>query len=182
MLRHRKRPTVLPARASYGTACASRHPDVGEADREHPETGSRTVGVDRADAGGPRTGVNGGRESRLISGGPLPSLLRMGFSTCGRPMRRSASPLAGKTINRRAGCGRSARPVRREGGATPIASPYPYQGSKFRRLPPAGACPRAGRRPDPRAGAGTGPPPRTAGPRGRSGIAGATSRLLMHFA
>jgi len=42
-------------------------------------------------------------------------------------MPRYASPLVGKTIDWRAGCGRSARPVRREGGSNPIGSPYPYQ-------------------------------------------------------
>jgi hypothetical protein len=42
--------------------------------------------------------------------------------------------------------GRSARPVRREGVANPIAAPYPYQGSKFYRLPrtAAFACFRGG--------------------------------------
>jgi RNA-directed DNA polymerase len=35
------------------------------------------------------------------------------------------NPLAGKTINRRAGCGKSASPVRREGGPNPIGSSYP---------------------------------------------------------
>src|SRR5260221_7885221 len=37
------------------------------------------------------------------------------------------NPLRGNTINRRAGCGRSARPVRREGELITISSPYPYQ-------------------------------------------------------
>ena len=37
-----------------------------------------------------------------------------------------ASPLAGKTTDWRAGCGKSARPVRREGEPKPISSPYPY--------------------------------------------------------
>jgi hypothetical protein len=49
-----------------------------------------------------------------------------GLFSLHQPMSSSASPLAGKTINRRAGCGRSARPVRREGVANPIAAPYPY--------------------------------------------------------
>ncbi len=42
-------------------------------------------------------------------------------------MTRSASPLEGKTTDWRAGCGRSARPVRREGGRV-TAPPYPYHG------------------------------------------------------
>ena len=36
------------------------------------------------------------------------------------------TPLGGKTTNWRAGCGRSACPVRREGGPNSIGSPYPY--------------------------------------------------------
>jgi hypothetical protein len=66
----------------------------------------------------------------------VPSLPRKGFSACPKPLFRSASPLAGNTINRRAGCGRSARPVRREGGAKPIASPYPYHVSNGHRPSP----------------------------------------------
>ena len=38
------------------------------------------------------------------------------------------NPLGGKTINRRAGCGKTASPVRREGEPKPIGSPYPYPG------------------------------------------------------
>jgi hypothetical protein len=42
---------------------------------------------------------------------------------------RSVSPLEGKTTDRRAGCGRSASPVRREGGpgnwlSLPLLSPH----------------------------------------------------------
>ena len=37
------------------------------------------------------------------------------------------TPLRGKTTDWRAGCGRSARPVRREGELNSIGSPYPYQ-------------------------------------------------------
>ncbi len=43
------------------------------------------------------------------------------------PLRfRSVNPLGGKTIDRRAGCGRSACPVRREGGPRPLGPSYPY--------------------------------------------------------
>src|SRR5216684_5104546 len=35
--------------------------------------------------------------------------------------------LVGETINWRAGCGKSARPVRREGGPNSIGPPYPYR-------------------------------------------------------
>ena len=48
------------------------------------------------------------------------------------------NPLGGKTINRRAGCGKSARPVRREGRPNPIGLPYPY---RLRLLPSAGPVP-----------------------------------------
>ena len=41
----------------------------------------------------------------------------------GRPCMRSANPLAGKTTDWRAGCGRSASPVRREGEAAPLPTP-----------------------------------------------------------
>jgi hypothetical protein len=40
-------------------------------------------------------------------------------------MRQSASPLEGKTTDWRAGCGRSASPVRREGGPGQPALPTP---------------------------------------------------------
>ena len=43
----------------------------------------------------------------------------------GRPMPRPVNPLEGKTTDWRAGCGRSACPVRREGGRV-TAPPYPY--------------------------------------------------------
>src|SRR5207249_791388 len=39
----------------------------------------------------------------------------------------SVHPLGGKTTDWRAGCGKSARPVRREGKPNPIGSPYPYR-------------------------------------------------------
>jgi len=42
------------------------------------------------------------------------------------PILWTVNPLAGKTTDWRAGCGRSARPVRREGAAKPIGAPYPY--------------------------------------------------------
>ncbi len=43
------------------------------------------------------------------------------------PMPRSVNPHEGKTINRRAGCGKTARPVRREERPKPIGRSYPYQ-------------------------------------------------------
>src|SRR3954468_3804534 len=47
------------------------------------------------------------------------------LEACTIVVRWAVSPLVGKTTNWRAGCGRSARPVRREGAAA--AAPYPYQ-------------------------------------------------------
>lgn len=41
------------------------------------------------------------------------------------------SPCQGKTTNRRAGCGRSASPVRREGRGKPMHRPYPYTQGKL---------------------------------------------------
>ena len=43
------------------------------------------------------------------------------------PILWAVSPLRGKTTDRRAGCGRTASPVRREGASKPIDAPYPYQ-------------------------------------------------------
>jgi hypothetical protein len=42
-------------------------------------------------------------------------------------MMRSASPLEGNTTDWRAGCGRSASPVRREGEAVPLSTPIVAQ-------------------------------------------------------
>ena len=47
-----------------------------------------------------------------------------------RSHRPLASPHEGKTIDRRAVCGRSARTVRREGGPNPIGPPYPDFGQR----------------------------------------------------
>ena len=44
-----------------------------------------------------------------------------------RPCLGPVNPHGGKTINRRAGCGKSARPVRREGRPNSIGLPYPYR-------------------------------------------------------
>ena len=47
------------------------------------------------------------------------------------PLRfRSVNPLGGKTTDRRAGCGRSACPVRREGGPGPLGPSSPYTQSQ----------------------------------------------------
>src|SRR5262245_4040603 len=55
------------------------------------------------------------------------TLRRRGCSALWPPLRQRANPQRGKTTNRRAGCGRTACPVRREGGLKPISSSYPYQ-------------------------------------------------------
>jgi hypothetical protein len=52
-------------------------------------------------------------------------------------MMRSASPLEGNTTDWRAGCGRSASPVRREGEAVPLPTPIvPARGCKDGRVKP----------------------------------------------
>jgi hypothetical protein len=53
-------------------------------------------------------------------------VLRLGSSTCNKPISQHVSPRARKTTDRRAVCGRSARPVRREGASKPIDVSYPY--------------------------------------------------------
>src|SRR5215831_6051075 len=58
--------------------------------------------------------------------GPMPTLLSLGSLACNKPMSQHVSPLAGNTTDWRAGCGRPARPVRREGVSKPIDAPYPY--------------------------------------------------------
>ena len=80
--------------------------------------------------------VKGGMWCKLIAniGMATAFFAEHGLSACRTPMHRYASPLVGKTIDWRAGCGRSARPVRREGGSKPIGSPYPYQ--EFQSLAP----------------------------------------------
>ena len=60
------------------------------------------------------------RTAPIRHAGRMPSLPNMGCSACRTPMMRSASPLEGNTTDRRAGCGRSASPVRREGEAVPL--------------------------------------------------------------
>src|SRR5215510_9991016 len=56
------------------------------------------------------------------------TLRRRGCLALWPPLRQMANPQRGKTTNRRAGCGRTACPVRREGGPKPISSSYPYRG------------------------------------------------------
>jgi hypothetical protein len=57
----------------------------------------------------------------IISAGPTTSLPSRGSSACSEPVPWPVSPPVGKTTNWRAGCGRSARPVRSEGEAgTPL--------------------------------------------------------------
>ena len=53
-----------------------------------------------------------------------------GLFSLATPMLRPVSPLGGKTTNWRAGCGRSACPVRREGEPNSIGSPYPYRANQ----------------------------------------------------
>ena len=52
--------------------------------------------------------------STTINNGPMPTSRAWDFSQCTKPMRKRADPDE-ETIDRRAVCGRTARPVRREG-------------------------------------------------------------------
>ena len=52
------------------------------------------------------------------------------------------SPLVGKTTDRRAGCGRAARPVRRAGRATPFPTPITSFGKMDCRDKPGDECDR----------------------------------------
>ena len=74
-----------------------------------------------------RRGKAGPGLGRTIYAGRMPSSRSKGCSPSSRPMRLRVNPQGGKTTNWRAGCGRTACPVRREGEQNPICSPYPYQ-------------------------------------------------------
>src|SRR2546428_9795419 len=56
----------------------------------------------------------------------MPTLGRTGCSRKHLPRRKPVNPLGGKATGWRAGCGKPASPVRREGEPKPIGSPYPY--------------------------------------------------------
>ncbi len=86
---------------------ASVRADVGEPAR-----------LDRAHVDRPRTGGKGGR---------TPTFTTLGCLASPQLMRRLVNPVTGKTINWRAGCGKTASPVRREGGPNSFGPPYPYQ-------------------------------------------------------
>jgi retron-type reverse transcriptase len=74
-------------------------------------------------------------EGRITTAGPIASSPRTGCTVWQPPMPRPVNPQRGNTIHRRAGCGKPARPVRREGGPNPIGPPYPYTS-----VAPAGAA------------------------------------------
>src|SRR5882724_12993092 len=57
----------------------------------------------------------------------MPTLPSRGFTACVTPMPKPVSPGAGKTIDRRAECGRPARPVRREGERNQSPLPTPIR-------------------------------------------------------
>ena len=79
---------------------------------EHPSQACRT----------PRPSGHGDDHHRY----PNAYFAEQGLFSLTTAMLVKANPLAGKTINRRAGCGRTASPVRREGRPKPIGLPYPY--------------------------------------------------------
>ena len=62
----------------------------------------------------------------IMCGGPMRSLRQPGSFLWSTPTLLRVTPHRGDTTNWRAGCGRTARPVRREGGTNSIVSPYPY--------------------------------------------------------
>jgi hypothetical protein len=66
---------------------------------------------------------------QIISDGRTVTFTNKGCTACSLPMFGFVNPSQGKTTNRRAGCGKTARPVRREGGSKPIDPSYPYQDS-----------------------------------------------------
>jgi len=74
----------------------------------------RTKGLDKTNVDD-----SGRRSERRTVGlaGPTPTFASMGCSHWSQPMLRIVNPLSGKTTNWRAGCGRTARPFRREGGS-----------------------------------------------------------------
>ncbi len=57
-----------------------------------------------------------------------------------------SSPQGGKTTNWRAGCGKSASPVRREGRRKPMRCSYPYRNKGIGSPPPRGRRLDAGTR------------------------------------
>jgi hypothetical protein len=65
-------------------------------------------------------------EGKIITAGEIATSLILGCSVLSQLMSQPVNPHEGKTINRRAGCGRSASPVRREGELNSISPPYPY--------------------------------------------------------
>ena len=70
-------------------------------------------------------GVKGGKWFSLINAGQMHSLRSMGCTRLPQPMRKVANPVAGKTTDWRAGCGRTASPVRREGERNQSPLPTP---------------------------------------------------------
>ena len=113
-------------------------------DEESPSSVSRQSGTTQGGEAGPtvwgwvehsvwtpsmletlQRGVKGGVWFSLIAG-PTRSFVPMGCSTSRPPMEHCFGPRRGKTTDWRAGCGRSARPVRREGRRNPMRRPNPY--------------------------------------------------------
>ena len=82
----------------------------------------------RADVDHPRTG--GQRRGLAIIVGQTATLPNRDFGVFWQPMNKRVNPLRGKTTNWRAGCGRTARPVRREGE---LVLSLPYHASKHGR-------------------------------------------------
>ena len=75
-------------------------------------------------------GGAGKAEAGIISFGRMLSLPSVGCSPWLRPLLWLVNPLVGKTTDGRAGGGRSACPVRREGGPTWFSLPLSFSGSR----------------------------------------------------
>ena len=95
----------------------------------------RTLGLDASHVDGPRHG--GERRSVAINAGRTPSSTPRGCSPYTQPSGRSVGPLWGKTTDWRAGCGKSACPVRREGEpGRQLALPTPISHTPLTGLKP----------------------------------------------
>ena len=99
-------------------------------------TAGYAVGCEACCANGWAAGVSPASTATIIGVGPMLSLPSTGSSACRRPMPWPVSPLVGKTTDRRAGCGRTARPVRRAGRATPFPTPITSFGKMDCRVKP----------------------------------------------
>ena len=86
------------------------HPDTGGDKVQRPSTLATAWSAVKR-----RKGSTASAEDMIIFAGPTDSFEFMDFSALWKPIGLCSSPRRGKTTDRRAGCGKSASPVRREG-------------------------------------------------------------------